>query len=231
MLRRSEATERALINAIPDLMFRFSRSGIFLAFEAAHTEGLTRPPSFFVGKHVSKVMPPEIAQQTLAQIELVFLTGEIQVFEYQYPLASGPVGEYEARFVPCDTDQVLAIVRDITERKRMERTLRESEARQQAILHGTTDSVYLKDRDGRYLLVNPALAATWQRSMEEFVGQTDWDLFPAAEAAAFRRIDEQVMATGQSMEVEDTAVIDGRERTFLTVKAPYRSADHIIKKA
>lgn len=87
----------------------------------------------------------------------------------------------------------------------------------------------MKDRDGRYLLVNPALAATWQRSMEEFVGRTDWDLFPAAEAAPFRRIDEQVMATGQSLEVEDTGVIDGRERTFLTVKAAYRSADHIIQ--
>lgn len=101
-LRRSEATQRALINAMPDLMFRFSREGVFLAFETAHADDLARPPSEFVGKHVSEVMPPGIAQQTLAQIELVFRTGEIQVFEYQYPLASGLVGEYEARLVLCD---------------------------------------------------------------------------------------------------------------------------------
>ena len=107
----------------------------------------------------------------------------------------------------------------------MERTLRESEVRQHAILHGTTDAVYLKDREGRYLLVNPAVSAILQRSADELVGRTDWDLFPTAVAEAFSRVDQQVMATGQSVEVEDSTVIDGQQRTFLTVKAPYRCAD------
>lgn len=224
-LRLSEATQRALINAIPDLMFRFNREGIFLAFDTAQRDQLASPPDFFIGKPVSAVLPPPIAEQALKQIELVLQTGEMQVFEYEYVLSTGSIGVFEARFVLCDQDQVLAIVRDITERKHMERTLRESEVRQHAILHGTTDAVYLKDRDGRYLLVNPAVSTILQRSVDELVGRTDWDLFPPAEAEAFSRVDQQVMATGQSVEVENNTMIGCQQRTFLTVKAPYRCAD------
>lgn len=121
-VRQSEATLRALINAMPDLMFRLSRTGIFLDYHAPESYSPLVPPREFLGKHMSAIMPPEVSAASMAAIEQTITTGAPQIFEYQLQ-REDRVEEYEARFVLSDTEEVLAIVRDITERKRLERQI------------------------------------------------------------------------------------------------------------
>jgi rsbT co-antagonist protein RsbR len=82
ILRASEATNRALLNAVPDLMFRISSNGIFLAYKPGKDQGVLLPPEAFIGNHLNDVMPPRVAQQTIKHIEIALRTGETQVFEY-----------------------------------------------------------------------------------------------------------------------------------------------------
>ncbi len=112
-----EATYRALINAVPDLMFQLDAHGIFLDFKGSSE--LLVPPELFLGKHVNEVLPPHIAQLTLDNIAKVLATKEMSIYEYQLPLAD-ELQDYEVRMVVSGEAIVLAIVRNVTARKQAE---------------------------------------------------------------------------------------------------------------
>ncbi len=114
------------------------------------------------------------------------------------------------------------VSRDISARKQAEAELREARAREQAIIHGVGDPMFLKDREGRYLLVNHAAAQIAGQTPEEIIGQFDRDWMAPLVAARMREIDLQVMELGQPVETEETGGIAGTERTMLVVKTPYR---------
>lgn len=113
---------RALVNANPDMMFVFSADGRFLDAKTEHGDGLYTPREDFLGKHLGEVLPPEVAQQTLDRIAEAKRTG--QLVQYTYTLhPHGEPNHYESRLVPCEDGTFLAVIRDITERKRLESAL------------------------------------------------------------------------------------------------------------
>ena len=116
ILRKSEARNRALLNAIPDLMFRVSPDGTFLDFKRTKDYSLMRLESEFLGKKISEVLPNQVAEVCIHSIEQALSTGEVQTFEYQLP-QNGNLIDFEARIVSVGNDEALIIVRDITERK------------------------------------------------------------------------------------------------------------------
>ncbi len=115
-LQISEGRNRAFLNAIPDMMFRIHRDGTYLDCKADQESDFAVPAQAMIGKTVYDVLPSEAAQQRMAYIERTLQSGEIQIFEYQL-LNQGELRDYEARLVISGKDEVLAIVRDITQRK------------------------------------------------------------------------------------------------------------------
>lgn len=98
----------------------------------------------------------------------------------------------------------------------------------QALVEHSTDAIFAKDRDGRYLLFNREAARITGRTAASVLGHDDAAVFPASQAALMRLSDRRVTALGlaQTFEQEiDTA--DGR-RVFLTTKAPLRDAHGMV---
>jgi PAS domain S-box-containing protein len=83
------------------------------------------------------------------------------------------------------------------------------------------DAVYVKDRDGRYLMVNRAAAAMLGMAREQIVGKTDKDLFPS-HGHAIRLVDQEVISSGERYTDEDALLVDGVLREYETTKAPLR---------
>jgi len=118
-LKLSEAKNQALLNAIPDLMFRINKEGIFLEAKGSKEVVYSLPPQEFVGKRLDEVLPRDVAQKTSSHVTRAFQTGETQLFVYELQTGDS-THYYEARIVVSGEEEVLAIVRDVTERIRAE---------------------------------------------------------------------------------------------------------------
>jgi len=97
-----------------------------------------------------------------------------------------------------------------------------------AVIDNTSDIIFIKDKDSRYILANRAFGEAFGHPPEFYIGGDDTRLFPPEKAARVHEADRLIMATGQSVRIEDTQVIDGELRHFLVVKNPYRDESGAI---
>lgn len=141
-LRASEARNRAMINAVPDLLFRLDNEGRFLDYEVQEESLLLIPPSVFLNRTVLELFPSPLGEQMMACIRQAIGRNEVQVLEYQLPSANGS-REFEARFIVSGDNELLVIVRDITARKLTEAQLRRAEARYRTLVEQVPAVVYL----------------------------------------------------------------------------------------
>ena len=169
-LARSEANNQALIDAIPDLMFRLTSDGTFTDFKAAKGANLSvLLEREFLGKNLRQVVPASVAEDLLYHIGEALSTGEIQIFEYHL-LLNGDRCDYEARLAVSGEDEVLAIVRDITDRKRGEEALRQSEEKYRSVVDSVKEVIFQADAGGLLTFLNPAWTEITGFSLEDSLG-------------------------------------------------------------
>jgi PAS domain S-box-containing protein len=119
-LRQSEEQNRALLDAIPDLMLRIGSDGQFLDYHPGKAEAQSAPREWVVGRTLWDHFSTERASLFLQCVQRAIATGELQTLEFRFQ-AGDRILEREARFVRCGEREALVLVRDITERKKVER--------------------------------------------------------------------------------------------------------------
>ena len=122
-LRIADAHNRAVLAAIPDTFFRLNKDGFYLDYEQGHDASAAFPTENCVGKHITDVFPREIAERLLEQMRAVVETQHIRSVDYEL-IRFGTVQHFEARLVATGPEEVLGLVRDISERKRTEEQIR-----------------------------------------------------------------------------------------------------------
>jgi PAS domain S-box-containing protein len=128
-LRESEQKTRALVDAIPDFIFRLRGDGTILDFKAPKEAHLSINSSALLGKALLDLAPATLAEPTRYYLERTLQTGEVHYFDFQFPLGRR-VRDFEARVTVCGANEVMAIVRDVSERKRLEEEVLEISARE-----------------------------------------------------------------------------------------------------
>ncbi|MBW4470381.1 MAG: GAF domain-containing protein [Stenomitos rutilans HA7619-LM2] len=132
MLRESDAHKGALISALPDLVMRANEQGIYLEFLATNTFKVIGKTGDFVGTHVYDSLPLDLAQQRIAAIQTALATRSLQLYE-QTIAVDGATQTEEVRVVPYQVNEVLLLVRDISDRKQAETASWQRAEREQAI--------------------------------------------------------------------------------------------------
>ena len=144
-LRASEQRSAKLLEALPDMMFVISREGEYRDFSVAEASDLAVPPDRIIGTNVRDSGFGEKTTDTiLHHVNLALETKKLQQFEYELTLPRG-TRQYEARMVALTEEEVLGIVRDITEEKEAEIALRVSENRYRILFNESPIPLWEED--------------------------------------------------------------------------------------
>lgn len=122
--RHSKERTRALVAAIPDLILLYSADGTILDMSPERGAMTQLNSEECRGKNVREVLPARLAEQVQAYIHKALKTREIQVSEYE-TTRDGVKEHFEVRFVANGKSEVISLVRNVTDRKRMESVLRD----------------------------------------------------------------------------------------------------------
>ncbi|MEH2306369.1 sensor histidine kinase [Nostoc sp.] len=174
-LQESEARYKAILDAIPDLMFRISRDAEYLDLKSEGAN-LTLSREEIVGKRVQELLPSDVAAISLEAIAKTLDSGTLQTCEYQLATPLG-VRDYEARLVVSGEDEVLAIVRDITERKQAEVSLQNLAQKFAKAFSCSPDSITISTlQEGRFIEVNDSFVELSGYERDEAIGKTSFEL-------------------------------------------------------
>ncbi|MFN8486006.1 MAG: PAS domain S-box protein [Caldilineaceae bacterium] len=198
-LRQSEARNRALVEAIPDAMVRVHRHGRYLDFSAPKDYPLFRPLDQMSGLQVQDLFPTALADQIMHYCHQALTLQKLQTFEFTVPIGE-EMHFREARVVPAGLDEVIAIIRDVTEPKRAEAALQESERRFRAFFElAAVGAAEVEAPSGRYLAVNAKYCEITGYSKAELLTMTTDEITDPAD----RALDKQArLAFAQGAEGE-----------------------------
>ncbi len=124
-LRESEARNRAMLEANPDIMFLLDKDYTFLDYKDSPLGELLVPPSEFLGKKIVDVFQGDLPERHMSMVDRALETGELQVYNYHLKVG-GEDHIFEARLVKAGNDKVVAVVRDITRERRLEEQLNQA---------------------------------------------------------------------------------------------------------
>ncbi|HEV7300002.1 MAG TPA: PAS domain-containing protein [Tepidisphaeraceae bacterium] len=227
-LRESEERFRQLADAMPQIVWTAGGDGQIDYYNRRGLELIGEPNAS--SSRWDALFHPDDVAPTHAIWSESMRTGN--AFEHEYRLQDARSGEFRwwlGRAVPV-TDDERNIVRwigtstDIHELKLAGDAIRNGSTLLRTLIEGIIDPVYIKDVDGRYLLVNAALASAMNRTPEEIVGNDDITLLGPEVGGIVRNSDRRVLASEGTQTYEETVTTNGRTFHFLETKSPHRDA-------
>lgn len=209
-LRQSEQQQKILLQAIPDLMFRVSRDGIYLGYVKTNAMiDLLPADENPVGKNIIDFFAQhhDVVARQMHFIQEALDTQEIQIYEQQNYMGDRLQYE-EVRVVPCGDQEVLFMIRDISDRKQAEIALRHSEATQRAILQAIPDLLLRIDRYGKRKSFISGGEVHLRKGVEHALEQSIFETLPRDLAETRMRYIHQALETGQRQHYEHDIEVD-----------------------
>ena len=230
---------RAVLQAIPDLMFLQSRDGTYLDYHANYQEDLLVPPENFLFKNMYDVLPVELADQFREKFDAAWEGGNPQILEYDL-LMPGGQRWFEARIVRSGFD-FLTIVREITERKSIEETLSQNRAQLNGIIDSAMDAIITIDARRHVVMFNAAAEKMFNCSRDEAIGKpidhfvtqplmvSDGDQFGFRRSGERFPIEASVSHTDQNSHRLTTLILRDVTERRLAEEALRQSEEHFSK--
>jgi PAS domain S-box-containing protein len=163
---RSEEENRAIISAVPDILFKIDSMGTILDYHSQTESKLYAQPEVFIGKKIEEVLPTHVSMPAKEAIIRTLESDSQSQFEYELDMPNGRQS-FECRIVPLAGEQVLAVVRDITERKQTEKKV----SQLAAIVESSEDAIIGKNLDGIILSWNKGAEKIYGYSESEVIGK------------------------------------------------------------
>ena len=228
LLRESADSYKALFNSITSAMYILDSSGRFINVNDGATVMYGYERDVFTGQTPEFLSAPgrNDLPGVMRMIGEAF-SGQPQRFEFWGRKKNGEIFPKEVslfRTTYFGEEAVIAIGVDITERKMVAEELQKHSEHLQKIIDLVPSYIFAKDHNGRFLLVNKALADVFGRKPEEIKGKTDEDYGATPEQAeAYRKADRKVIERAIPVTIPEEQVLrkDGSLGWFQTVKIPY----------
>jgi PAS domain S-box-containing protein len=243
-LRESDARYRSLYHNTPAMLHSINREGQIVSVSNYWSEMLGYSEDEVIGRNLTDFFTEDskkYAEQTV--FPQFFIDGYCTDIPYRIVKKNGQIFDILLSAI-ADRDEkgeiirTLAVSIDVTERNRAVEALRLAKEELSSyskdlerqvsirtrevtnILKYTPDVVYVKDRDGRYVLVNSRFEELFGFSSEELRGRNDYEIMSKTVADEFRHNDLRVLQEGKSMQVEERVAHNSEVHTYLSVKFP-----------
>jgi diguanylate cyclase (GGDEF)-like protein/PAS domain S-box-containing protein len=222
-LRSSEARQRGLLEAVPDMIFMFDQDGTILdyRFPEAIKSNISEP---LIGTKISDILPLNLASKVIAAIQQALRTQKTQQLEQEFIMpGETQKRSYEARISNSGENQVLFLIRDVTEQRQSRQKLEEQRLFLRQVIDINPNLIFAKDQEGKFSLVNQAVADIYGTTVEDLIGKKDSDFNPNFhEVEAFNHDDIEVIQTLQQKVILEEMITDasGKVRFLQTVKRP-----------
>jgi len=214
-IKENERKYRSLVSALPDIVFRIDKKGIFRDYSAPASSKLLYKKEEFLNKSIMDLMPPEIAERTADAINAALETGEIQQLEYKLTV-EGIESDWEARITGINENETIVVVRDITERMKIEEALRISEEIFESFMEYSPIYVFFKDSETRPIRLSRNYEKLLNMPIKQILGKTMYDLFPVDLAKSMTEDDLNILRNGKMIKISEE--LDGK--FFETIKFP-----------
>jgi PAS domain S-box-containing protein len=201
-LRESEETARALINAPTESFVLLESDGTALILNEAAARRLGGSVQELVGKCVWDLMPPDVAQPRKASTEEVVRSGEPVCFENPHDGRFFQSCIYPVLDASGQAARLAVYSQDITDRKKAENELRQSEETARALINAPTESFSLTEIDGVIVTLNETTARRLGGNVQELVGKCVYDFLPPDVAQSRKNHVEKVIRTGEPISFE-----------------------------
>ena len=243
-LRRSEERYRRLYHKTPALLHSVDTTGRLVNVSDYWSDALGYSDEEVMGRKLTDFLTPESRRHAEAEVlPLFFRTGQAKDIAYQFVKKNGEVVDVLLSAIAERDDQgrivkSLAVLVDVTTLKRTEEELRraqkklseysrdlERQVRQRtreitSFLKYTPAVVYMKDADGRYIMVNSRFEELFSLSTEQVWGNTVHELFSAEIAEQFSRSDRMVLQAKRPVQVQERIPHEDGFNTYLSVRFP-----------
>lgn len=204
--QETEAELRAMVTAMNDFVVVHDEQGQYLKILSAQASILYKPEIDRLGKTLYDVLPEEQANIHLHHIQQVLRTQQAVNVEYQLPI-QGEIHWYSAHVAPLTETTVIWAARDISDLKRTEAELRQSEHKKRALLDIIPDLMLQMNRDGIYLDFIPP--TNFNVVGEDLIGKSEYEVMPLSHAKKRMHYVEMALQTGELQLFESTLEVDG----------------------
>ncbi|UNU24804.1 PAS domain S-box protein [Microcoleus vaginatus] len=230
-LRDRNVLLTSILESTPDIIVVKDREGRYVALNSnGATSFYGKPIEEILGKDDSELLPPAAAVPIMAKDRQIMEAGTTESYEEDVSNGKG-ITSFLTTKAPWRDAQgniigLIAIARNIGDRKQIEAELRDRNALLNSILESTPDFILVKDREGRYVALNSNLANFFGKPIKEVIGKNDLEILPPNIGREVMEKDRQIMAAGiiDTYE-EDISSHSETTRTFFTTKAPWRDAN------
>jgi PAS domain S-box-containing protein len=195
-----------LLNTPSDLILIIDDQHRVLAANQTFYQLSGKRPEEVIGQATHEYLPPSLAERRDAILHQVFETGEMLRLEDYGVEIWLDITIYPVRDAQGRVRHVVVYAHDITERKRLEDSLRQSQETIDALLNVPTDLIMLLDRQGKFVRVNQTFCQRFKVSQEDAVGKSLIDFLPPALAQERSAMLGQVLESGQAVRFEDQGV-------------------------
>ncbi len=214
-LQNKTSELEAIVNALPDIYFRLDEHGVICDYYCSNEALLYVPAAQFLGQPLGQVLPPALVHQFTVAIAEAKQTQALVTLEYLLQVPSG-LQYFEARLRPLGEHQVIAIVRDISDRKNLEaERLRAQQDLQtqkdflQRVVDSIPSCILVKDKDLQVQVINHAMADLYGLTIEEARGRSMLNFsqrLSGEQRRQFMLEDQAVMRSGQTLVKQDRVV-------------------------
>ncbi len=230
-LRESEERFRVLVQHSYDLIWILNEDGVFSYVSPSWKAILGYEPTEMEGRPFQPLTHPDDVAECERYIERVLEAKKsLPGIMYRVRHADGSWRVHEGRLTPVYSETgafeyFVGVSRDITEQKKVDDALKQANEQLRTIIDTVPSYIFVKDLDGRFLLVNQALADVFGMDPDDVVGKTDQDYGASEEhIRMYSQIDREVYKSGKPLFIPEEQVLrkDGSLGWFQTVKIPYQ---------